>query len=47
VWWRRRDAALDDEAVDGIIRKLMDIDVKLERLLEHLGLCDDEEDDDT
>jgi len=31
--WRRREPALDRETVDGIIRMLMDINAKLDRLL--------------
>lgn len=31
--------------VDGIIRKLMDIDVKLELIVEHFGLSDDDEEE--
>jgi hypothetical protein len=44
--WRRPEPALDRETVDGIIRKLMEIDTKLEEILIHLGLLDDEEDGD-
>jgi hypothetical protein len=44
VWWRRPEPALDRETVDGIIRKLMEIDTKLEEILIHFGLLDDEED---
>jgi hypothetical protein len=32
--WRREEPVLDRETVDGIIRILMDINAKLERLLE-------------
>jgi hypothetical protein len=32
--WRRGEPVLDRETVDGIIRMLMDINAKLERLLE-------------
>jgi hypothetical protein len=32
--WRREEPVLDRETVDGIIRMLMDINAKLERLLE-------------
>jgi hypothetical protein len=39
--WRRSEQVLDKETLDGIIRKLMDIDAKLTRLL-----GDDEEDGD-
>jgi len=48
VWWRRPEPALDRETVDGIIRMLMQIDLKLDLLMEHFGLGDagdDEEDD--
>jgi hypothetical protein len=31
--WRRREATLDRETVDGIIRMLMDMNAKLDRLL--------------
>jgi hypothetical protein len=31
--WLRRDPTLDQETVDGIIRMLMSIDSKLDRLL--------------
>jgi hypothetical protein len=33
VWFRRDDPPLDRQTVDGIIRLLMDIDAKLDRLL--------------
>ena len=33
VWGRRGDAPLDQETVDGIIRMLMAINAKLDRLL--------------
>jgi hypothetical protein len=46
VWWRRPEPVLDRETVDGIIRKLMDIDFKLGLLVLHFGLSDDEEEDD-
>jgi hypothetical protein len=46
VWWRRPEPVLDRETVDGIIRKLMEIDTKLDEILDHLGLVDDEEEDD-
>lgn len=46
VWWRRSEPALDRETVDGIIRKLMEIDTKLDDILDHLGLVDDDDDDD-
>jgi hypothetical protein len=39
VVWRRWEPSLDRETVDGIIRMLMDINAKLDRLL-------DEEDED-
>jgi hypothetical protein len=42
MWWRR-EPALDWATVDGIIRKLMDIDEQLERIIRALDL---EEDDD-
>jgi hypothetical protein len=37
---------LDRETVDGIIRKLMDIDFKLDLLVEHFGLGSDEGEED-
>jgi hypothetical protein len=40
VVWRPREPALDRETVDGIIRMLMTIDAKLDRLL-----GEEEEDD--
>jgi hypothetical protein len=45
VRWRR-EQPLDRRTVDGIIRKLMQIDAKLDEILDHLGLRDDEEDED-
>jgi len=47
VWWRRPQPALDRETVDGIIRKLMEIDTKLDEILDHLGLTDEEDEDDS
>jgi hypothetical protein len=46
VWLRRPEPALDRETVDGIIRKLMEIDTKLERILEELEIDEEEDDDD-
>jgi hypothetical protein len=46
VWRRRSEPAFDRETVDGIIRKLMAIDVKLALLLEHFGIRDEETDED-
>ena len=46
MWLRRPEPALDRETVDGIIRKLMEIDTKLERILEALEIDEDEDDDD-
>jgi hypothetical protein len=40
--WRRPEPPLDRETVDGIIRMLMSIDAKLDRLLDAI-----EEDDGT
>jgi hypothetical protein len=33
VWRRQKEPPLDRQAVDGIIRMLMDINAKLDRLL--------------
>jgi hypothetical protein len=41
--WRRPERALDRQTVDGIIRKLMDIDVKLDRVLRHLDVEDEDD----
>ena len=46
MWLRRPERALDRETVDGIIGKLMEIDTKLERVLEELEIDEDEDDDD-
>jgi hypothetical protein len=46
VWRRRPEVPLDRETVDDIIRKLMDIDWKLDVIMEYLGLTDDEEEED-
>jgi hypothetical protein len=43
--WRRDEPPLDRDTVDGIIRKLMEIDQKRNRILEELNI-DDEEDED-
>jgi hypothetical protein len=40
MWWRREEPALDRATVNGIIWMLMEINSKLDRLL------DEEEDDD-
>ncbi|HXH87976.1 MAG TPA: hypothetical protein VNI55_05155 [Gaiellaceae bacterium] len=45
--WRRSEAALDRATVDGIIRKLMAIDAKLNLVLERLEIDDEEEEDDS
>jgi hypothetical protein len=44
--WHRREPTLDRETVDGIIRKLMAIDAKLDKILEKLEIDDEEEADD-
>jgi len=46
--WRRPEPILDRETVDGIIRMLMEIHADLELIVEHLGLNDEdaEEEDD-
>jgi hypothetical protein len=44
---RRPEPALDRETVDGIIRKLMDIDAKLGRVLIALEVDDEEEENDS
>lgn len=46
MWWRRPEPPLDRETVDDIIGKLMDIDWKLDRIIEYLGLGDDGEEED-
>jgi hypothetical protein len=43
--WRRDEPPLDRDTVDGIIRKLMEIDQKLTRILEELNIDDEEEED--
>jgi hypothetical protein len=42
--WRRPEPPLDNETVNSIIRKLMEMDTKLDRLLELQGEDDAEED---
>lgn len=44
--WRRPEPPLDRQTVDDIIGKLMDIDAKLDEILEYLGLIDDDEEED-
>jgi hypothetical protein len=44
--WRRSEPSLARETVDDIIRKLMEIDSKLDTIIEYLGLADDEEEED-
>jgi hypothetical protein len=46
VWWRRPEPVLDRETVDGIIKKLMAIDAKLDQIRETLDIDDEEEEDD-
>jgi uncharacterized protein YxjI len=43
--WRRDEPPLDRDTVDGIMRKLMEIDQKLNRILEELNIDDEEEED--
>jgi hypothetical protein len=43
--WPKREPALDRETVDGIIRKLMEIDSKLNRILRRLDIDEQEADD--
>jgi hypothetical protein len=40
--WRRSEPALDRETVDGIIRKLMSIDRKLELVIDALDIREDD-----
>jgi hypothetical protein len=44
--WRRPEPALDNETVDGIIRKLMAMDEKLGRLVRELLEDDGQEEED-
>jgi hypothetical protein len=46
MWWRGREPALDRETVHGIIGKPMDIDAKVELVVAHLGLGEDDEPED-
>jgi hypothetical protein len=39
---RRSESVLDRATLDGIIRKLMDIDDKLDRIVDHLNLEEDD-----
>jgi hypothetical protein len=45
VWRRQEEPPLDRQAVDGIIRMLMDINAKLDRLLSEEEETDGWEDD--
>ena len=45
--WRRPEPAFDRETIDGIIRKLMEIDEKLNRILKELDIDDEEEEENT
>jgi hypothetical protein len=47
VMWRRLEPVVDRETVDGIIRKLMSIDAKVQRLVDGLLEDDGEEEVDT
>ena len=40
--WRTRAPVLDRETLDGIIRKLMEIDAKLNRIIDGLDLGEDD-----
>ena len=46
MWWRRPEPALDRETVDGIIRMLMAMDLKLDQIRERLDIDDEEEEED-
>jgi hypothetical protein len=46
VWRRQPELPLDRDTVDDIIRKLMDIDWKLDVIMEYRGLADDGEKED-
>jgi hypothetical protein len=43
--WKRRESALDPEIVNGIIRKLMAMDAKLDQIRERLDIDDEEEEE--
>jgi hypothetical protein len=45
VFRRRPEPALDSETVDGIIRKLMEIDDKLNRILVEMEIDDEGEEE--
>jgi hypothetical protein len=45
VWRARPEPILDRETVNGIIEMLMELDAKLELLVDHFGLRADEEDE--
>ena len=40
--WRRHEPVLDHETLSGIIGKLMDIDDKLDRIIDGLDLVEDD-----
>jgi hypothetical protein len=44
--WRRSEPPLDRESVDGIIKMLMEIHANLELVIDHLGLGDEDEEED-
>lgn len=44
--WPRREPVLDRETVDGIIKKLMAIDAKLDQIRDRLEIDDEAEEDD-
>ena len=46
MWWKREPPALDGATVNAIIELLMRIDARLEQLVEHFGIEDDEEEED-
>jgi hypothetical protein len=47
VWWKREPPALDAVTVNGIIELLMRIDARVEQLVEHFGIEDEEDEDES
>jgi hypothetical protein len=45
VWWKREPPALDWRTANAIIELVMRIDARLEQLVDHFGIEEEEEED--
>ena len=47
MWWKREPPAVDWQTMNGTIEMLVRIDARVEQLVQHFGVDDEEEDDES